>query len=68
MSADSLLRLSNVTFAYGADDSVVSVLDDIDFSIDAGQRLALTGRSGSGKSTLMSILAGLLLPVRGAVF
>ncbi len=69
MSADSLLRLSNVTFAYyGADDSVVSVLDDVDFSIDTGQRLALTGRSGSGKSTLMSILAGILLPVRGAVF
>ena len=49
MSADSLLRLSNVTFAYGADDSVVSVLDDVDFSIDTGQRLALTGRSGSEK-------------------
>ncbi len=68
MSADSLLRLSNVTFAYGAGESGVSVLDDVDFSIDSGQRLALTGRSGSGKSTLMSILAGLLSPARGAVF
>ena len=68
MSADSLLRLSNVTFAYGAGDSAVSVLDNVDFSINTGQRLALTGRSGSGKSTLMSILAGLLSPLRGAVF
>ena len=50
MSADSLLRLSNVTFAYyGADDSVVSVLDDVDFSIDTGQRLALTGQADPEK-------------------
>ena len=68
MSVDSLLRLSNVTFAYGAGDSKVSVLDDVNFCIDTGQRLALIGRSGSGKSTLMSILAGLLSPVRGEVF
>ena len=34
MSADSLLRLSNVTFAYyGADDSVVSVLDDVEVDV-----------------------------------
>ena len=68
MSVDSLLRLSDVTFAYGAGDSKVSVLDDVNFCIDTGQRLALIGRSGSGKSTLMSILAGLLSPVRGEVF
>ncbi|MBU25454.1 MAG: lipoprotein-releasing system ATP-binding protein LolD [Gammaproteobacteria bacterium] len=68
MSADPLLRLSNATFAYGEIDSGVSVLEDVDFSIDTGQRLALIGRSGSGKSTLMSILAGLLLPAQGAVF
>ena len=67
MSGSSLLELQSVSFGYGDGQSRISVLDDVNFCIESGQRLALLGRSGSGKSTLMNILAGLLIPERGSV-
>ena len=67
MSDSALLELQHVSFAYGEGESLVSVLESVDFSVRSGQRIALLGRSGSGKSTLMNILAGLLLPEQGSV-
>ena len=67
MSGSSLLELQSVSFGYGDGQSRIPVLDDVNFCITSGQRLALLGRSGSGKSTLMNILAGLLIPERGSV-
>ena len=67
MSGSSLLELQSVTFGYGDGQSRISVLDDVNFCVESGQRIALLGRSGSGKSTLMNILAGLLMPERGSV-
>ncbi len=67
MSGSSLLALQRVSFGYGDGQSRIPVLDDVNFCVESGQRLALVGRSGSGKSTLMNILAGLLIPERGSV-
>ena len=67
MSDNALLELHHVSFAYGEGESLVNVLENVDFSVQSGQRIALLGRSGSGKSTLMNILAGLLLPEQGSV-
>ena len=67
MSDSPVLELQDVSFGYGEGEDRVSVLEDVNFSVESGQRLALLGRSGSGKSTLMNILAGLLLPERGSV-
>ena len=67
MSDNVLLALRELSFAYGGGETAVSVLEGVNFSVEAGQRLALLGRSGSGKSTLMNILAGLLLPEQGSV-
>jgi lipoprotein-releasing system ATP-binding protein len=67
MSDNALLELHHVSFAYGEGESLVHVLENVDFSVQSGQRIALLGRSGSGKSTLMNILAGLLLPEQGSV-
>ena len=43
------------------------VLKDVEFTVDAGQTVALWGPSGSGKSTLLGILAGITLPDAGCV-
>ena len=67
MSDKPVIRLQDVTFAYGEGDSLISVLDGVNFEVTAGQRTALLGRSGSGNSTLMNILAGLLMPEQGSV-
>ena len=46
---------------------MLTILDDITFSLRAGESLAITGTSGSGKSTLLGLLAGLDTPTSGQV-
>lgn len=46
---------------------VLSILDNIQFSIQSGETVAITGASGSGKSTLLGLLAGLDTPSTGQV-
>jgi lipoprotein-releasing system ATP-binding protein len=53
------------TFRQG--DYTVKVLDQIDFAIYRGERIAIVGASGSGKSTLLHLLGGLDTPSTGAV-
>jgi lipoprotein-releasing system ATP-binding protein len=53
------------TFTEG--DSPLTILHDIDFSINRGDRIAIMGASGSGKSTLLHLLGGLDEPTTGEV-
>jgi lipoprotein-releasing system ATP-binding protein len=53
------------TFSEG--DTPLTILHDIDFSIDRGERIAIMGASGSGKSTLLHLLGGLDEPTTGEV-
>jgi putative ABC transport system ATP-binding protein len=48
-------------------EGVLTLLDDINFSIAAGTSVAILGASGSGKTTLLGLLAGLDLPTQGEV-
>ncbi|MCA0176895.1 MAG: ATP-binding cassette domain-containing protein [Proteobacteria bacterium] len=59
----ALLTLSQAHLAYGH----VPLLDGVDFSLEAGERVGLIGRNGAGKSSLLKILAGIERPDDGAL-
>jgi putative ABC transport system ATP-binding protein len=67
LSPMSLLELRHVSKSYGDGDTAVSALEEIDFSLDEGQLVAVMGPSGSGKSTLLTIAGSLEEPTSGEV-
>jgi ABC transport system ATP-binding/permease protein len=56
-----IFHAKNLSLAFGD----VKLLDAIDFSIDAGERIALVGRNGTGKSSLLKIIAAQIKPDDG---
>ena len=64
--ARPLLELKNVSRDFSSGGEAVSVLKDIDLTIEAGEMVAIVGASGSGKSTLMNILGCLDRPTGGS--
>lgn len=67
MSNHPIIRLSGVSKSYHSAAGDVLVLDQVDLTIEAGQKASLVGPSGSGKSTLLALMAGLLRPDWGKV-
>ena len=57
--SDLVLETSNLSKTYLQGEQEIVVLSGVDFTMRAGERVAITGRSGSGKSTLLHVLAGL---------
>lgn len=62
-----ILRVQNLTKHYGSGETIVKALDDVSFSVEKGQFIAIIGASGSGKSTLLHILGGVDIPTTGKV-
>ena len=62
-----ILRVEHLTRIYGTGDTAVTALDDVSFSVEAGEFIAIIGSSGSGKSTLMHLMGGVDRPTSGAV-
>ena len=66
--ADPVLSCSGLSKRYQDGSRAVQVLQSVDLSLQAGERIAIIGRPGSGKSTLLNLLGGLDLPSGGEVF
>ena len=62
-----MLRVEGLTQGYHTGGGTLTVLKDINFTLEAGGFLAITGPSGSGKTTLLGLLAGLDRPSAGRV-
>ena len=63
-----ILRIENLCKTYGKGENELKALDQISFSVQKGEFVAIIGPSGSGKSTLLHILGGVDTPTSGKVY
>ena len=63
-----ILRAEHLTKRYGQNENEVIAVNDMSFSVEQGEFVAIVGSSGSGKSTLLHLLGGVDRPTSGKVF
>ena len=63
-----ILKVENLVKQYGKGDTMVKAVDNISFTVEKGEFVAIVGSSGSGKSTLLHIIGGVDRPTSGKVY
>lgn len=63
-----ILKVENLCKRYGEKDTEVVALDNVSFTVEKGEFVAIIGASGSGKSTLLHLIGGVDRPTSGRVF
>ena len=64
---DCILKVENITKEVNSPEGTLTIVRDINLSVEQGKPISLVGPSGSGKTTLLAIMAGLDLPTAGSV-
>lgn len=67
MQHTPIIQANNLFYEIGSHDNHIRILQGLNLTINAGEKVAIVGSSGSGKSTLLSLLAGLDVPTDGSV-
>lgn len=63
-----ILKVENLTKTYGSGENLVHAVDDVSFSVEKGEFVAIVGASGGGKSTLLHLIGGVDRPTSGKIF
>ena len=61
---EALVRFEDVSFEYSA---VKPILDEVNFAVRRGMKLAIMGQNGAGKSTILSLITGERMPESGSI-
>lgn len=61
------IDINNITKEFHTEIGLRRVLDEISFSVKAGEKIAVLGRNGAGKSTLVNIIGGVMPPTSGSI-
>ena len=64
---DLILEVKNITKEVNSPEGLLTIVKDVNLSIEPGELVSLVGPSGSGKTTLLAIMAGLDLPSAGSI-
>ena len=64
----TVLQAEHLSKQVSSPEGALTIVDDVSFSIGAGETVAIVGASGAGKSTLLALLAGLDTPTSGRVW
>ena len=62
-----MIDVQHLSKSFGTRNNKVTVLNDLNFSVEKGEFIGIMGPSGAGKTTLMNILSTILLPTMGSV-
>ena len=63
-----ILKIENITKKYANGDKELYALDDVSFTVNQGEFIAIVGPSGSGKSTLLHMIGGIDKPTKGKIY
>ena len=63
-----ILRVEHLSRTYGKGENLVKAVDDVSFSVEQGEFVAIIGASGSGKSTLLHMIGGVDRPTSGSIW
>ena len=64
----NILKVENLVKTYGSGENQINAVDNVSFSVEKGEFVAIVGASGSGKSTLLHMIGGVDNPTSGKIF
>lgn len=64
---NSILSIENLSKSFFTLDGEISVLKDLNITLDKGEKIAIVGPSGCGKSTILNLISGLIKPSKGSI-